>query len=91
MALIESTSDEIRNAIIQELQYLLNLHEEIYQLMIKKEWLFPEDIAKQIEQDTKIAQMTLNIADLKLFSNDIDKLSLEELLLGLIRQTLTHI
>ena len=29
MALIESTSDEIRNAIIQELQYLLNLHEEI--------------------------------------------------------------
>ena len=73
MALTESTSDEVRNAIIQELQYSLNIHEEIYQLMIKKEWLFPKDITKQIELDIKAAQTALNIADLKLFPNNTDR------------------
>jgi spore coat protein CotF len=91
IALTKSTSDEVRSTIIQELQYSLNLHEEIYQLMIKKEWIFPKDISKQIELDINSAQRALNIADLKLFSNDTETLSLDELLFGVVRHLLFHI
>lgn len=76
IALTEAATDEVRNAIIQELQYSLNLHEDIYQLMIKKEWFFPEDINRQIDLDKRAAQVALEIAGLELFPGDTDRLGL---------------
>lgn len=74
IALTEATSMEIRNLIRRELDYALNMHEETFQLMIKKGWFFPYDIAKQIELDIKSAQTALEIAELNLYPRDINRI-----------------
>lgn len=76
IALTEATSVEIRNSIKRELEYSLNMHEEIYLLMIKKGWFFPYDLAKQINLDIKSAQTALEIAELNLFPGDTDRLGM---------------
>ena len=76
IALTECTSVDIRNSIKRELEYSLNLHEEIYLLMIKKGWFFPYDLTKQINLDIKSAQIALEIAELDLFPEGTDKLGM---------------
>ena len=75
-ALTESSSIKVREAMNQELQYSLDLHEKIYQLMMKKGWFYPEDIVKQIDLDIKAAQTALEIAELNLFPGDTDRLGM---------------
>lgn len=70
IALTEATSVEIRNSIKRELEYSLNIHEEIFLLMIKKGWFFPYDLTQQINLDIKTAQTALEIAELNLFPRD---------------------
>lgn len=73
VALTETASPELRNALYQQMDDAIELHGEASELMLNKGWLYPNDVEKQIELDLKSADMALSIAEMELFPNDTDR------------------
>jgi similar to spore coat protein len=74
MALTEVTSPEVRTALIRQLQNAIDLHGEISELMMRKEWFHPFDLSHQAKVDVKSANMALQIAGLQLFPGNTSRL-----------------
>jgi len=74
VALTETASPELRQALYKQMEDAIDLHGEITKLMIDKGWLYPDDIGKQIELDLKSADMAIAIAEMELFPRDTDRL-----------------
>lgn len=75
-ALTESATPEARTIIKNQLEEALQMHQEIYQLMMKKGWLHPYNLSEQFQLDLKSAQTTLKIAEMQLFPEDTSRLGL---------------
>ncbi|MDQ0229281.1 spore coat protein [Metabacillus malikii] len=73
VALTETASSELRQALYRQMEKAIDLHQEISELMIEKGWLYPNDLEKQIELDIKSADMALTIASMELFPTDTDR------------------
>ncbi|RAR43539.1 spore coat protein [Paenibacillus sp. MDMC362] len=73
-ALSETATPEVRNMLRTQLDQSIALHEELSRLMIEKGWLHPVDTGKQYQLDMKSAQMTAQIAQMKLFPEDTSRL-----------------
>ncbi|MGW6663420.1 MULTISPECIES: spore coat protein [Peribacillus] len=76
IALSETASPELRQALYRQMEQSIDLHAEITDLMISKGWLYPNDVGKQVELDLKTADMAVSIAGMKLFPNDTDRLGM---------------
>ncbi|WP_077210789.1 spore coat protein [Bacillus dakarensis] len=74
VAITETASPELRMALVNQMEEAIDLYEEATELMIKKGWLHPHDLGKQIEMDIKSADMALAIAEMELFPMDTDRL-----------------
>jgi len=76
IAITETTNPELRVALFRQMEQAIDLHGEISDLMIKKGWLYPNDVGKQVELDLKSADMAISIAGMNLFPNDTDRLGM---------------
>lgn len=74
VALTETASPGLRNALYKQMEDAIDLHGEVTELMISKGWLYPNDVEKQIELDLKSADMAIAIGNMELFPNDTDRL-----------------
>lgn len=72
VALTETATPELREALFRQMEAAIDLHGEISDLMINKGWLYPNDTGKQIELDLKSADMAISIAEMDLFPTDTD-------------------
>ncbi len=52
------------------------MHSQLSDLIIRKGWLHPNDLKKQIELDLKSADMAISIAGMNLFPIDTDRLGM---------------
>ncbi len=76
IALTETSSLKLREALYRQMELSIDLHTEISELMISKGWLYPHDVGKQVELDLKSADNALIIAGMNLFPNDTDRLGM---------------
>jgi similar to spore coat protein len=76
IAITETISPELGQALYRQMEQSIDLHAEISDLMISKGWLYPNDIGKQVELDLKSAEMAISIARMRLFPNDTDRLGM---------------
>ncbi|MFE4811654.1 spore coat protein [Peribacillus simplex] len=76
IALSETANPALRKALYQQMEQSIDLHGELSDLMIRKGWLYPNDVAKQVELDLKSADMAVSIAGMNLFPNDTDRLGM---------------
>ncbi|MBT2575555.1 spore coat protein [Bacillus sp. ISL-51] len=74
IAITETATPELRQALRTQLDTAIQLHGELSQLMIKKGWLSPTDTKKQFALDLKSAQTAVDIAGLKLFPDNTNRL-----------------
>lgn len=74
IAITETATPKLRQALRTQLDAAIQLHGELSQLMIKKGWLSPTDTKKQFELDLKSAQTAVDIAGLKLFPDNTNRL-----------------
>lgn len=74
VTLTETANPELRSALYRQMEEAIDLHTEITDLMLRKGWLYPHDVGKQVELDIKSADMALAIADMNLFPLDTDRL-----------------
>ncbi|MGO4886370.1 spore coat protein [Anaerobacillus sp. MEB173] len=74
VALTETATSELREALYRQMDAAIDLHGELTELMMNKGWLYPNDIGKQIELDLKSADMAIAIANMNLFPLDTDRL-----------------
>jgi len=75
-ALTETASPELRKILYRQMENAIDLHEEISNLMIKKDWLNPSDFQKQYKIDLKSAETAVQIAQMNLFPQDTDRLGM---------------
>ncbi|HYG59786.1 MAG TPA: spore coat protein, partial [Symbiobacteriaceae bacterium] len=73
MAIAETASPEVRALLRQQLTQALAMHEEIYQLMMKKGWFYPYRMDQQFALDMKSADTVVKIANLDLFPEDTSR------------------
>ncbi|WP_442595720.1 spore coat protein [Neobacillus sp. D3-1R] len=76
VAITETANTDLRSVLIKQMEAALDLHAEISDLMISKGWLHPYDINEQYPLDIKAAETAVQIAQLKLFPNDTDRLGM---------------
>lgn len=74
IAITETTNPELRKTLKKQLKTAIELHNDLYQLMMEKEWFFPYDLPKQFEIDLRASELAIKIAELELFPNDTDRL-----------------
>lgn len=74
IALTEAWSPEVRRLLQNHLDAAIDLHEEIYTLMIKKGWLHPIDLEKQFTMDIESSTTAVQIASLDLFPGNTNRL-----------------
>lgn len=72
-ALAETATLEARVIIRTQLREALALHDEISQLMINNNWLYPYDLGNQAQLDLKSSNTTVQIAEMKLFQDDTSR------------------
>ncbi|MGJ7921127.1 spore coat protein [Neobacillus sp. LXY-4] len=72
-AITETASPELRRVLYKQMEAAMDLHAEISDLMIKKEWLHPYDFKKQFPVDLKSAETAVQIAQLNLYPIDTDR------------------
>ncbi len=75
-AITETANPTLRRTLQKQMDAAIELHSEITALMIKKGWLHPYDINKQIPIDVKAAKTAVQIAELNLYPNDTDRLGM---------------
>jgi len=76
IALSETANPALRKALYHQMEQAIDLHGEVSDLMIRKGWLYPNDVNKQVELDLKSADMAVSIAGMNLFPNDTDRLGM---------------
>jgi similar to spore coat protein len=76
IALTETASPKLREALYRQMEQSIDLHAEISEMMINKGWLYPHDVGKQVELDLKSADNALMIAGMTLFPKDTDRLGM---------------
>lgn len=69
----ETASPGLRETLVRQMEEGLDLYEEAVELFMKKGWLTPHDLGKQVELDLKSADMALAIAEMELFPLDTDR------------------
>ncbi|WP_206922307.1 spore coat protein [Alicyclobacillus suci] len=67
IALTECATPEVRTTVRNQLNALLDMHEKLSELMIRKGWLQPHNPAQQFQMDIQTAQITQSICKLPLF------------------------
>jgi len=75
-AITETANPGLRGALHRQMEAAIDLHSEISELMIKKGWLHPHNLKEQYPIDVKAAETAVQIAELKLFPNDTDRLGM---------------
>ncbi|RHW40138.1 spore coat protein [Lysinibacillus yapensis] len=73
IALTETASPSLRKIIKTQLDAMIDLYSETSELMMKKEWLKPFDLDKQKELDIRSAQNAIDIAQLDLFPENMNR------------------
>ncbi|PLR98747.1 spore coat protein [Bacillus sp. T33-2] len=73
-AITETATPALKQALRNQMEAALDLHEEIANLMISKGWLHPYNVRDQVEVDLKSADTAVKIANLTLFPRDTDRL-----------------
>ncbi|MBB6732763.1 spore coat protein [Cohnella zeiphila] len=61
MAVTETTSPEIRQTLIRQLDEAIDMHEQMVNYMIGKDWYHPWDAEEQLRLDLKNAETALNL------------------------------
>ncbi|MCX8132241.1 MAG: spore coat protein [Clostridia bacterium] len=74
IAISETASTEVRSALRRILDGEIDLHIELSELMMSKGWLYPYEMNRQFRIDEISTQTALQIASLKLFPGDTDRL-----------------
>lgn len=74
IALTEIGDPEARTVVRNLLNDSINLHAELTELLITKEWLHPHDVKEQFKVDEISAKTALQIAELDLFPGDTSRL-----------------
>ncbi|WP_026571941.1 MULTISPECIES: spore coat protein [Sediminibacillus] len=67
VALTEAASPEVRTTIRNQMEAALDFQTEVTDLMVRKKWFHPYDVAEQQMLDLKSAQTAVDIAGLDLF------------------------
>ena len=73
IALTEAVTPEVRAVLLAQLENGLNMHEEIYNMMINKGWFYPRSLDKQFQMDIESSQTVSQIASLDLFPGDTSR------------------
>lgn len=76
IALTETANPKLREALYRQMELSIDLHAEVSEMMMKKGWLYPQDIGKQVELDLKSADNALMIAGMDIFPRDTDRLGM---------------
>ncbi len=74
IALTEAATPEVRTILQNQLNTVLDMHEELSNLMIAKGWLHPIDLNKQFQMDIESSQTAVQISSLSLFPGDTSRL-----------------
>lgn len=74
IALSESATPEVRTVLHKQLKDAINMHEEIYNLMIAKGWFYPQNLDKQFQMDIEASTTASQIANLNLFPGDTSRI-----------------
>lgn len=74
VALTETTSEDVRQVLTRQIEEAMDLHEEVSQLMMRRDWLNPVDVKKQFAIDIKAADTAVKIANMQLFAEDTSRL-----------------
>jgi similar to spore coat protein len=75
-AITETANPALRSSLHKQMEAAIDLHTEISDLMIKKGWLHPHNLKEQFPVDVKAAETAIQIAELKLFPGDTDRLGM---------------
>ncbi|WP_075981259.1 spore coat protein [Bacillus massilinigeriensis] len=75
-AITETASPELRNILLKQMEAAIDLHGEISDFMIEKGWLNPTNFKEQYKVDLKSAETAVQIAQMKLFPQDTDRLGM---------------
>lgn len=73
IALSEAVTPEVRGVFRAQLDVAINMHEEIYTMMINKGWFYPDDLEKQFLMDLESSKTASQIASLDLFPGDTSR------------------
>ena len=76
IALTEASTPEVRSVLRAQLNNAINIHEEIFTLMINKGWFHPLNLEKQFQMDIESSQTAVQIASLDLFPGDTSRLGM---------------
>lgn len=74
IAITETANPKLRKKLKEQLKEGIQLHSELYQRMMEKEWFYPYDLPKQFEIDLRASELAVKIAELDLFPKDTDRL-----------------
>jgi similar to spore coat protein len=72
-AITETTNPELRRVLTKQLLSAIDLHGEIFELMMKNKWLHPYDFKDQYPVDLKGAETAVQIAQMNLYPIDTDR------------------
>jgi similar to spore coat protein len=73
-ALSEAATPEVRTTLRNQLETAINLHEDIYKLMINKGWFHPYNLNEQFKMDLESSQTAVQIASMELFPGNTSRL-----------------
>ncbi|MEF3331378.1 spore coat protein [Oceanobacillus oncorhynchi] len=73
VALTETTTPELREALRKQLFQGIAMHQEITKLMVQKKWFHPHDLSEQYQLDQLSAKNTNMIANMNLFPVDSNR------------------
>ncbi|MDM8102238.1 MULTISPECIES: spore coat protein [Oceanobacillus] len=73
VALTETTTPELREALRKQLLQGIAMHQEITELMVQKKWFHPHDLSEQYQLDQLSAKNTNMIANMNLFPVDSNR------------------
>lgn len=74
IALAESVNPEVKTILRNQLENAINLHEDIYTLMVDKGWFYPCDLGKQFHKDIVTSHTAVQIARFDLFPGNTSRL-----------------
>ncbi len=74
IALSETASPKVRQALREQINNAIDLHGEITDLLIAKGWFDPVDLKKQFNKDIESSTTMSQIAALNLFPGDTSRL-----------------
>ena len=73
VAITESASPEVRITIQNQMEVAIDYHTDVSELLMKKKWFYPYDLAEQQILDIKASQTAIDIAGLKLFQENTNR------------------